>query len=271
MISIILPTYKDAPHLARAIESVRAQTRTDWELIVVDDGLYTRNVIEHYVAEDSRITCIHHEHNLGIQRSLNAGLRTAKGEYIARIDDDDAWTDRDKLAKQVAYLEQHRDCVLVGTNAVIVDETGARLGTYVLPQTDTLIRTRILSKNCFLHPTIMMRTDAVREVHGYSESPQTRHIEDYALWLALGAYGTFANLADTTTALTVRPGSLTAQNRVTQVRHMRSIARQYRQVYPGFLWGQILLAIRIIGFVVIGVIPIPPRLLYAIQKVYKEY
>ncbi len=270
MISIILPTYKDAPHIVRAIESVLAQTRSDWELIIVDDGLYGRDVVEKYVGQDSRIVYIHNEKNLGIQQSLNRGLEKAKGEYVARIDDDDEWIDTNKLAKQIAYFENHLDCVLVGTAAILVDEKGKSITTYHMPETDTLIRNRILFKNCFLHSTVMMRRTSVQAVGGYPQSLETKHVEDYALWLLLGQNGTYANLSDITTALMVHAGSLTSQNRVVQVGRMRALARKYRHVYPGFFWGQVLFMVRQLGFIAIGVIPIPRRLLYWIQKIYKQ-
>jgi glycosyltransferase involved in cell wall biosynthesis len=168
MISIIVPTYKDAPYLARAIESVRAQSRADWELIIVDDGLTpaARAVVAHYTQSDLRIICIQNDHNLGIQKSLNRALKIAQGEYIARIDDDDEWTDKDKLAKQIMYLEQHPDCVLVGTNAVIVDEQGNAIGTYRLTETNTAIRSRILSKIVFFTQPYLLAKMPSKKLEG---------------------------------------------------------------------------------------------------------
>ena len=59
-----------------------------------------------------------------IQKTLNKGLREAKGEYIARIDDDDEWIDKDKLQKQFDFLENNKDYILIGTGVVVIDENG---------------------------------------------------------------------------------------------------------------------------------------------------
>lgn len=271
-VSIILPSYKDAPFLTDAIASVQAQTVSDWELLVVDDGLTdgASEKLALIAAADARIRVIKNEQNLGIQRSLNRALVEAQGEYIARIDDDDYWVDPKKLAKQLSFLQAHPNCLLLGTNAMIADENSMLLGTYILPETDAAIRKRILSKNCFLHPTIMFRAAAVKKVGGYPETDETKHIEDYALWLSLGKLGMFANLPDITTRLMVHSASLTAKNRIEQVRHMRLLIARYKNIYQGYIRARIILTIRLIGFSALSVIPIPRRLLYVIQNIYKR-
>jgi glycosyltransferase involved in cell wall biosynthesis len=273
MISIILPTYKEAVYLRRAIESVMRQSYQEWELLVVDDGLVpaAKNIVQEYIQKDSRVQCITTTGMTGIQRSLNRGLVVAMGDYIARIDDDDEWVDVDKLKKQIAFLEENPEYVLVGTNGSIVTEKGVVLAVYVLPQTDAEIRSRILSKNCFLHPSIVARKDAIEHAGNYGESRSVQHIEDYALWLALGTEGKYANLPFNGVALTVHTGSLTFQHRLSQARRMRSIIGQYKQEYPRFIFSYILLSIRVIGFAILNIIPIPTKVLYVLQKVYKEY
>lgn len=271
VVSIILPTYKDAPFLGHAIASVQAQDFSDWELLIIDDGLTepARRALDVLISGDTRISVLRNESNLGIQRSLNRGLDAAGGEYIARIDDDDRWIDMHKLSKQIAYFAAHPDCVLVGTNATIVDADGAMLGTYSLPERDQDIRQRMLSKNCFLHPSVMMRAAAVRKAGRYPEEEDTKHVEDYALWLALGAIGTFANIADRSVMLTVHPDSLTAQNRILQAKRMRALASKYKKIYPRYALGYILLSVRLLLFRILSVMPIPKPLLYLFQKLYK--
>ncbi len=271
-ISIILPSYKDAPLLAKAMASVSAQDLSDWELIIVDDGLTaTARKNLHALAEkDPRIVVIENEKNLGIQKSLNRGLGQARGEFIARLDDDDVWIDTNKLSKQVSFLEQHPEHVLVGTNAAIVDEAGKTLGTYAMPKSDEAIRERILSKNCFLHPTIMARKSAVEKAGAYDETEETKHIEDYALWLKLGRIGKFANLPDSTTELTIHSQSMTAQNRITQVRRMKNIIWRYRNKYPCFVFGYVMLTLRSCVLRIFAIIPFPKVLLYRLQALYKK-
>lgn len=272
IVSIILPTYKHPILIKRAIESVKNQTFHDWELIVIDDGLedISKKEVELLSGEDGRIILLKNSQNLGIQKSLNRGLKEAKGEYIARIDDDDAWIDNEKLQKQINFIKQNQEFVLVGTNAVISDENGQKLGVYDLPDADEKIRRRILVKNCFLHPSVLMRKEKVLEVGGYLEDDSVKHIEDYDLWLRLGVVGKFANLKDVAVNITVRPSSLTAKNRIAQARRIKDLSRKYKNIYPNFWLGQIVLFIRIAAFSFFAYMPIGPKFLYKIQKIYKN-
>jgi glycosyltransferase EpsE len=272
LVSILLPTYKDAPALSKAIESVTAQQYDSWELVVIDDGLSdsARAIVFEYVKKDQRIRLLPYDGNHGIQKSLNKGLQAARGEYIARLDDDDRWTDAEKLLKQISYLEANSGCVLVGTSAAIANEDGNVIATYAILENDQEIRSRMLFKNCFLHPTIMARKSAIDQAGGYDESQQVLHVEDYDLWLRLGAKGSLHNISDVTTVLTIHSNSLTFKNRIVQAKKVRRLIRLYRDKYPYFYSASIILTVRIIGFTIIQYIPIPQRILYGIQKIYKK-
>jgi glycosyltransferase involved in cell wall biosynthesis len=270
-ISIILPTYNGGHFIAGAIESVLAQTYTQWELLIISDGSVdaTKEVVENYVRKDSRIIFIEYKKNSGIQRTLNKGIALATGKYIARIDDDDRWVDSTKLSAQVDFLEKNTEYVLVGTDAIVVDEKGAVLSTNIMPKNDAAIRSKILSKNCFLHATVLIRKNAIEKAGGYSEKVKHFHAEDYELWLRLGTVGKLGNLNMRSTALTAHAGSLTSRNRVLQARHIFQTMREYRNLYPNFLSGWCISLMRLVGFSVIAIIPIPSSLLYRIQRMYR--
>jgi glycosyltransferase involved in cell wall biosynthesis len=263
MISIILPTYNGATRITQAIQSVQDQTYTDWQLLIIDDGSTedTRAVLP----ADSRIRYIRNETNLGIQKTLNRGLQEATGTYIARIDDDDIWSDRDKLALQVDFLETHPNHVLVGTGAILVDEMGNELSRYLLPESDTDIRSKILRKNCFVHSSVLFRNTGAR----YSENQNVRHVEDYELWVRLGKEGKFANLPVYGVTLSVRTNSLTAKNRITQASRAIGLVWRFKRTYPGFILGLAFSCARYLFFSIQSIIPILPRLLYRIQSKQK--
>ena len=235
-ISIILPTYNGASRIRRAIESVIAQSYTDWELLVIDDGSTdaTGEVVEAFVLRDARIRYTKNEHNLGIQKTLNRGLHIAQGGYIARIDDDDIWSDAGKLQKQVEFLSSHPDHVLVGTGVIVVDEAGSEMLRYRLPQTDSAIRAKILSKNCFVHSSVLFVKRAALQFGGYSQSSTTLHIEDYDLWLKLGVIGKFANISEYAVTFTLREGGLSSQHKKEQFEKNRALIEKYRRMYPGY-------------------------------------
>lgn len=111
-VSAIMPTYNAAPHLREAIESVLAQTFTDWELIVVDDGSTdgTQALLAAYT--DPRIRVFELGENRGSAHARNVALRFACGKYIAPCDSDDIFLP-ERFAKEVAYLESHPEIHVV--------------------------------------------------------------------------------------------------------------------------------------------------------------
>ncbi len=235
-VSILLPTYNGAKTIARAIESVLSQTHTAWELLVIDDGSSdgTAQVVKKYVDTDSRVRYIKNERNLGIQKTLNRGLKEAKGEYIARIDDDDFWIIPYKLSAQYAYMQLHPGCVLVGTGVVVYSEDTQELFRYILPESDADIRKNILSKNCFTHATVLFSKQAAQECGGYGEGEETKHVEDYDLWLRLGTKGSMNNLPLYAVGFTLRAGSTSGKNKTEQFKKDIALTRKYKTNYPGY-------------------------------------
>ena len=123
LVSIILPAYNGAQWITKAIESVLAQSFSDFELIIINDGSTddTEAIILRFAGQDSRIRYIRNERNLGIQRTRNISLEQSYCDYMAEIDQDDEWVDKDKVKKQFAFLKAHPDHVLIGTGAIMVD------------------------------------------------------------------------------------------------------------------------------------------------------
>jgi glycosyltransferase involved in cell wall biosynthesis len=120
-ISIILPTYNRHDMIKNAIQSVIAQTVSDWELLVVDDGSTdaTKEVVTAFAESDSRINYMYKE-NGGVSSARNSGIASAEGEYIAFIDSDDMWTP-EKLEKQLAVFKADPSIGLVYTGIRFVD------------------------------------------------------------------------------------------------------------------------------------------------------
>jgi len=107
LVSIIMPTYNCARFIAQSIESVLAQTYTNWELLIVDDCSTdnTSSVVQPYL-NDPRIHYSILERNSGAAVARNAALTEAKGQYIAFLDSDDTWT-FNKLQLQIEFMQTH--------------------------------------------------------------------------------------------------------------------------------------------------------------------
>lgn len=249
LVSVIMPAYNAAGSVRRAVASVLAQREVLMELIVVEDGSRddTWAVLRAYEA-DPRVILLKNEANLGIQKSLNRGLKTARGQFIARIDADDEWLGTDKLARQVEFLQAHPDYVAVGTGAVVCDAGGRELFRYYKPETDGEIRRTLLGQNCFLHPSVVMSHAALAEVGGYDETPATRHVEDYDLWLRLGQRGKLANLPLFALRYTISDTQIGALHYRGQFRKNFALICKYRHQYPGFVKALVRNAARLVYF-----------------------
>ena len=138
LVSILLPTYNGARYIREAIDSVLAQNFSDFELIIIDDASVdgVSLIIEEYLAKDARVVSYRNDKNMKLVTTLNVGLQVARGQYIARIDDDDIWNSREKLQKQVEILECSPRVAIVGTFGYIIDEESKRTGQCIMHHTD---------------------------------------------------------------------------------------------------------------------------------------
>jgi hypothetical protein len=185
-ITILLPVWNALATLPRAVESIRAQTHSNWELLVIDDGSTDGSAewLDSRAAEDDRIRVSHTAHR-GLVAALNEGLRTARGEWIARMDaDDESFPDR--LAGQTVLLDSDPGLGVVGCQ---VEFGGNRqtaggyarhvdwLNSVITPQQISLSR---FVESPFAHPSVLFRRACVEHHGAYRDGPFP---EDYELWL----------------------------------------------------------------------------------------
>ena len=179
-ISVILPTYNREDMLPRALDSILQQTFTDFELIVINDGSAdkTQEILEEYAAKDQRIKIIKHEQNKGLVAGLNEGLERAKGEYIARMDDDDVSYPK-RLEKQLAYMEAHPEYAAVGVWGGPFNDNRVYLSW---KQTDSeyIKILTLLGLTPMAHSSLMMRTSFLKE-HQIRYKPAYKSAEDLPL------------------------------------------------------------------------------------------
>lgn len=191
LVSVILPVYNAEKYLEEAIESILNQSFDDFELIIIDDGStdLSASIIQSY--QDQRIVFISNHQNKRLIETLNIGLSRAKGKYIARMDADDISLP-DRLSKQVEFLENNIDYVLVGTN---YQTFGFSSEVSDLPITDEEIKLELFFKCPLAHPTVMIRNEVIQKKQIYYPA-EFLHMEDIALWFKLMNEGKFANLRD---------------------------------------------------------------------------
>jgi len=205
LVSVIIATYNREDLIVRALKSVLGQTFLDYEIIVVDDGSIdgTKVKVLNFVSDKVKYF---YQKNTGPDTARDFGISNAKGEYIAILDSDDYWADDDKLRKQVEFLDENEDYVLVGGNIIAVDELGKKINRKDnILLMDHKIRQKILIENPIAHSTVMYRKSAWSKVGGYGKN-SCGFSEDWNLWLKMGKIGKLSNLNEDFTYLQVAKG-----------------------------------------------------------------
>jgi glycosyltransferase involved in cell wall biosynthesis len=187
LVSVILPTWNRLPLLRRAIDSVLAQTFGDWELIVVDDGSTdaTRDYLE--AIDDARVRPIRLAHQGNLTSVRSAGLRHARGEWVAFLDSDDLWLP-EKLALQLQRLAANPACRWSYTGYLLVDadehplpERSALLGA---PVSGYILEPLLRFEVAVAVPAMLVQRSLIDEIGGFDEMIPVRSDYDFALRLA---------------------------------------------------------------------------------------
>jgi glycosyltransferase involved in cell wall biosynthesis len=128
LVSVIIPSYNHERYVAESIESVLRQDFDDFELIIIDDASTdaSRQIVQRYERDDSRIRAIFHEANCGIAKTVNDGIEAARGKFIAFSASDDVWMES-KLSKQLKAMERDENLV-VWSEGELIDDAGRPLG-----------------------------------------------------------------------------------------------------------------------------------------------
>ncbi|MFP6730777.1 MAG: glycosyltransferase family A protein [Alphaproteobacteria bacterium] len=192
-VSVVIPNYNREVYVREAIDSILAQSFTDYELLVIDDGSSDGSCEAVLAYDDERIRLIRNGRNLGIAATRNAAVARARGVYLAFLDSDDI-ARADRLAKQVAFLDQHPEHGAVGSWLAWMDSDGRaqhkikRLAT----DADTIAAERLFRPG-IVNSTAMARTACLRAF------PHAEHMvvgSDYEMWARFAASHKIANLPE---------------------------------------------------------------------------
>ena len=195
-LSVAMSVYNGETHLGLAIESILAQTFTDFEFLILNDGSkdQTKSIIDIYAARDPRVRAIHRD-NRGLVVSLNQLVEESRAPLIARMDADDICLP-DRFAKQMAFLAANPDHGVIGTWTTDIDEHGKPypiIGDDHPTDHDAFIA-GIGNGPMLCHPSVIMRRDLVLSVGGYHGA--FKHCEDFDLWLRLAGITKMCSLPE---------------------------------------------------------------------------
>lgn len=193
LVTVLLPVY-NRESVTKTIDSILAQTLTDFELLIVDNASTdnTAEVVRAY--DDRRIRLVVNEKNGGQTFSLGRGLSLARGKYIARIDADDIALP-DRLEKQVAFLDTHPDYGLCGCWVQYINDNDQLTVTMKMCLTDEGLRAMQKITCGMYHPAAMMRASVLQE-NGIAYDLSLSMAEDYDIWFRIMQHSKGLNLGE---------------------------------------------------------------------------
>lgn len=180
-ITVLMPVYNAEKFLREAIDSILSQTFKDFEFLIINDGSTDKSeeIILSY--KDPRIRYFENKKNLGVAKTLNKGLRLAKGKYIARMDADDI-SCPNRLEMEYKEIIKNQMVAVVASFYDVIDKSGKYLYTVKGASSPEAIYYNLQFRNCLGHPTVMFNREIVlNEFNGY----RNYEAEDYELWLRI--------------------------------------------------------------------------------------
>jgi len=193
MLSVLMPFYNSEKSIEKAIDSILKQTFRDFSLYLIDDCSEDNSlsIAENKKKTDSRIIIIKNIEKLGISKSLNALIPKLHTKYIVRMDADD-YSYEERFHEQINFLESNQETDILGTNVDYFDIQGNFISSSNLPLTDNLIKKQLSKNNVLIHPSIMMKTNFLKEIKGYNNF--FINAQDYDLWFRARKKFNFTNL-----------------------------------------------------------------------------
>lgn len=217
LVSVIMPAYNAAEFLEEAVASVRAQTVTDWELLVIDDCSTddTRRILERIAAGDPRVRLLRNSENLGAAGSRNRGLEIFRGKYVAMLDSDDYWYPT--MLQKMLNKAEETGADIIYCAYELVDEEGRKVCSDFRVPDATSFRESIV-RSVITCSTVLV----TGELAGSHRFPTNLYHEDIALWFQiLREGGTARGVDEVLAAYRQRSGSKTANK-------LKSAARRWK-------------------------------------------
>jgi glycosyltransferase involved in cell wall biosynthesis len=181
LVSIVFPVFNEsADYITKSIDSILNQTYGNIEVLVMDDSNkpHAIDAVNKYQGHP-KVRILRTGNKRGLTIALNDGLAAATGVFVARADADDIQHPQ-RIEKQVAFLNQHPDYMLVGTSVIYIDEQGNQLKQKLYPETHNQIARAMHLHNPISHPTVLARRQLFTSLGFYDV--QLQRAEDYDLW-----------------------------------------------------------------------------------------
>lgn len=224
LVSVIVPVYNAEKYITEAMDSVAAQTGSQWELLLIEDGSSdgTAEIIEEYIRDhgEMRIRMYRQPQNMGAAQARNRGLREARGRYIAYLDADDLWMP-EKLEHEMRFMKE-KDAAFVFSGYEFADENGRGTGK-VVRVPEKLSYRQALSNTTIFTTTVMFDREKISDE--LLEMPLIKS-EDTALWWKILRNGYLAYGLDENLAKYRRVGKSLSSNKLEALRRIWNLYRR---------------------------------------------
>lgn len=231
-VSVVIPTYNREKIISTALESVLAQTYTDYEIIVIDDGSTdsTRDLIRSYA---DRQVHYFYQDNKGIAGARNAGIRTCSGAHIAFLDSDDYWLPG-KLEQQMALFDQDPEYGLVASCCASVRYDGSFRATNRSGKSGRVLR-ELFIKNYIRTSAAVVTRQCLEKVGLFDES--LKECEEYDLWLRIAAEYPIGFINEPLAVYVDNPAGVSTDSLIGRLYRLQVLEKDYlRQRIPRRLY-----------------------------------
>ena len=235
LVSVIMSTYNESINeLELAINSILEQSYKRFELLIALDNPSNTELLDYLrdvERQDKRVLVFVNDSNIGLANSLNRLLLCAKGDYIARMDADDI-SYKERLEKQVAFLDNNTSYQVVATDRINIDEDGKQIQTkHIVVNNKSDFNSAMMYSNIITHPTVMMSKQLIISLGGYRDF---KAAQDYDLWLrAIKCKTNFYTIPEVLLKYRIRGNSISNQNVIKQ--HSYMMFAQYMFKEPDVL------------------------------------
>ena len=227
LVSVVMTVLNPHPvYFQQAVQSILFQEFSDFELIIVEDPSPRSGKVILQALTDPRIRYVENARKTSLVDQKNQGIAQASGEYVAYLDADDI-AEPTRLAKQVGFLQSHREIDVLGSQINLIDDTGAIFGYRSFPLSHDDIVTAMRRYVPLSHPSLMIRRDVLVRNGGYQLRGYAAP-EDYELWSRLVLAGaTFANHPEALIRYRLHSGQMKMTHLRSTIEGMLHIKRLY--------------------------------------------
>jgi len=228
-ISVIMSIYSEPIEWIKdAIDSILSQSFRDFEFIIINDNPTRKEnltILNKYIKNDNRIIIIKNKKNIGLTKSLNEGIKLAKGRYIARMDADDVSLPS-RFEKQYNFMENHHNCIVCGTQINFIGDLTKKTSLDWIKNESNDIKSQLALSTCFIHPTVLIRKNILTENEIFYDE-FFEQSQDYKLWADLYTLGEFNNLNEVLLLYRKSSHQISTKKKHNQQKYSGTIRRRF--------------------------------------------